>query len=288
MPSLAQLPEQHLAQLSNALSTLSRARQAVPSLVASVSAPLAPLDRANFYRSASVDCHAAIKQLAEELNELEDVLKEAEQSERKDPKGIVVRPMSKRERPTAVKGADPWERVGEILGGAAGSADAEGKGKQPYRPRFDIPSSPQALADLARQWQVDHPRVRIEPVSAADAEQRQMTVTLRGVLRAVVKLRWEAQDAGTRSCEADWVCVYSLKENVSRFEHLGSSVPQTDVFLLQRPLYLPSRFSLFQSLTNDAMDILDRCRQRRAEGKRVASVEELLVRSPCPPPRGSG
>ncbi|BGP00570.1 hypothetical protein RTBOTA2_004848 [Rhodotorula toruloides] len=263
MPSLAQSPEQHLAQLSSALSTLSRTRQAVPSLVASVSAPLAPLDRANFYRSASGECHAAIKQLAEELNQLEDVLKEAEESERKDPKGIIVRPVSKRDRPTATKGADPWERVGEILGGAAASADVKGKGKQPYRPRFDIPSSPQALADLAQRWQADHPRVRIELAGAASAEQRRMTVRLRGVLRAVVELRWEAQDAGSRSCAADWVCVYSLKED--------------------RPPYLPSRFSLFQSLTNDAMDILDRCRQRRAEGERVASVEELLAFLSDPP-----
>ncbi|BGP34559.1 hypothetical protein JCM10296v2_006381 [Rhodotorula toruloides] len=263
MPSLAQSPEQHLAQLSNALSILSRTRQAVPSLVAAVSAPLSPLDRANFYRTASAECHAAIKQLAEELNKLEDVLKEAEESERKDAKGIVVRPLSKRERLPAAKGADPWQRVEEILGGAARSADAKGKGRQPYRPRFDVPPSPQALAHFARQWQADHPRVRIELTGAADAEQRQMTVTLRGILRAVVKLRWEGHDARARSCEADWVCVYSLTED--------------------RLPYLPSRFSLFQSLTNDAMDILDRCRQRRAEGERVASVEQLLAFLSDPP-----
>ncbi|BGO94387.1 hypothetical protein NBRC10512_002085 [Rhodotorula toruloides] len=263
MPSLAQSPEQHLAQLSSALSTLTRTRQAIPSLVASVSAPLAPLDRANLYRSASAECHAAIKQLAEELNRLEDVLKVAEESERKDPQGIVVRPVSKREQPTAVKGADPWQRVGEILGGAAGSADAKGKGRQSYRPRFDVPSSPQALADLARRWQAEYPRVRIELVGTANAEQRQMTVTLRGVLRAVVKLRWEGREQDLRACETDWVCVYSLKED--------------------RPPYLPSCFSLFQSLTNDATDIIDRCRQRRAEGERVASVEELLAFLSDPP-----
>ncbi|GEM12369.1 L-arabinokinase [Rhodotorula toruloides] len=86
-----------------------------------------------------------------------------------------------------------------------------------------------------------------------------MTVTLRGVLHAVVKLRWEGDDAGSRSCEADWACIYSLKED--------------------RPPYLPSRFSLFQSLTNEAMDILDRCRRLRVDGdERTASVEELLIR----------
>lgn len=212
MPSLVQSPEKHLSQLSNALSTLSRARQAVPNLVASVSTPLAPVDRANLYRTAAAECHVAIKQLADELEQLEGVLKEAEESEKKDPKGIVVRQVSKSERNTTTRGTDPWETVGQILGGMA---DSREKGKQPYRPHFDVPSSPKALADLTQRWQADHPRVRIELAGIEGAEQQQITVTLRGVLRAMVKLRWEGQGAGSRSCEADWVCVYSLKEDVS-------------------------------------------------------------------------
>ena len=50
----------------------------------------------------------------------------------------------------------------------------------------------------------------------------------------------------------------------------------------QKPAYLPSQFTLFTSLTNDAMEIVDRCRARKAAGETVASVEEVLVRPPAP------
>jgi hypothetical protein len=47
----------------------------------------------------------------------------------------------------------------------------------------------------------------------------------------------------------------------------------------QKPLHLPSQFSLFQGLTNTAMLLVDRTRIRQIKGEEgVSVVEEVLVR----------
>lgn len=54
-------------------------------------------------------------------------------------------------------------------------------------------------------------------------------------------------------------------------------------FLPQKPLHLPSQFSLFQGLTNTAMLVVDRARIQQLKGEEgVSVVEEILVRYPLP------
>ncbi|GAA5821743.1 hypothetical protein JCM11251_001002 [Rhodosporidiobolus azoricus] len=257
-------PQDRIASLQAALTSLDRTRASLPSLLASsLSGPSSSSDdRAQAYRTASNECWASIKALVEQLDAIEPVLQAAEASEAKDAKGVGVKPREKRVE-------NPWERVGGILsdGGASSSgAGAKGKAREPFRPQFDPPSEPEELQDLVQKWEEQHPRVKIRLVGAeAGKEAREMRFTLRGVMKTVVVLRWEDREDGLgREVGVDLVACFSLKED--------------------KPPHLPSQFSLFQSLTNAAMLLVDRARLRRAkDGGGEYAVEEVLAFLSDPP-----
>ncbi|GAA5901001.1 hypothetical protein JCM6882_005998 [Rhodosporidiobolus microsporus] len=264
MTAAVEPPQDQAAALHSILTTLDRTRASLPSLLASsLSGPSStPDDRAQAYRTASHECWASIKALAEQLDAIEPVLQAAEASEAADARGVVVKP---RER----KVENAWEQLGAILsdkGGVAAGAGGKGKAKAPFQPQFDPPSEPEELEDLVRKWEEAHPRVRVHVVGAEDGkEASELRVTVRGVLRAVVVLRWEDREDGLgREVGVDLVSCYSLKE--------------------EKPPHLPSQYSLFQSLTNSAMLSIDRSRTRRArEGGGEYAVEEVLAFLSDPP-----
>lgn len=203
-------------QLQLLLLAVDRTRASLPSLLASTSSSTSNNNRdehAQLYRAANAECLAAIQALAEQLDALEPVLQAAEASEAADGEGIVVLPRDKKES------GDAWEKVGSILSGGegrTGSSNGKGKGRERYRPEFPPPTSRAELEELVAKWQTRHPRVRVQIVGAAEVrEPRELRVTLRGVLKAIVALRWK-NDAteGGRMIGVDLVGCYGLKEDV--------------------------------------------------------------------------
>ncbi|GAA5904981.1 hypothetical protein JCM8208_007650 [Rhodotorula glutinis] len=279
MPGQMSAP-QHLTQLESLLVTLSRTRSSLPALLAAVSTSHAasPHDRTTVYRAASTECSSAVRALGDELDALEQVLRDAEDSASRDSTGIVVVRSSKRPRaapatppapPRAAEHADekPWVALGEILHGGVdattttptAAASRKGKARAPYTPQLDPPTSPDELVALAHTWEAQYPRVRVRVgEKGRGGRARKLEVVLEGVMRATVGLRWEGE-----ACEADWVTCHGLAED--------------------KPPFLPSQFSLFQSLTDDATDLVDQARARRAQGEAATSVEEVLAFLSDPP-----
>ncbi|GAA5988889.1 hypothetical protein JCM10908_006212 [Rhodotorula pacifica] len=281
--------EHKLATLESILSTLERTRASLPSLIRTVlpSPPTQDLaqlqstaaaDRAVQYRAASSECNSAIRALSDQLEAIEPILSEADQSAEKDQSDILVRPSTaaaRRRARAAGKGdtnGASWDKVGEILaaGGGASStrATSSGRGRSvAFEVQHPVPSSPAQLNDLLATWSTSHPRVRVQitrtRTRAAQEEQPvELGLTLRGVMRARIALRWE-EDSG---CEAEYVACYSLKED-------------------EKPLYVDSQFSLFRSLSNRAMAIIDQRRRARAGTavEPVHSLEEVLAFLSDPP-----
>ncbi|GAA5847134.1 hypothetical protein JCM9279_002702 [Rhodotorula babjevae] len=281
-------PPGQLASLTALLATLSRTRASLPALLTAVSTSAAhsPHDRTALYRAASTECSTAVRALADHLDKLEAVLQHAEDSASRDPAGIVVRAKQPQHAPPpppppAAEHDEkkPWAALGDILLGGveattptSPTTTAEGKARAPYTPQLGPPTSPDSLVALARTWEEQHPRVRVRVGQSGrgrGARPRRLEVVLEGVMRAAVGLRWEerAGDGGEEGevCEADWVACHGLAED--------------------RAPFLPSQYSLFQSLTNDATELVDRARVRRAAGQSAAgaSVEEVLAFLSDPP-----
>ncbi|GAA5940074.1 hypothetical protein JCM3775_003270 [Rhodotorula graminis] len=282
MPGQRSASSEHLASLDALLATLSRTRSSLPALLTAVSTShsAAPHDRTAIYRAASTECSNAITALAHHLDSLEAVLQDAEDSARRDPAGIVLRSKhdpaapqpQPRPGPTAQPEHDdnnkPWAALGDILHGgvATTTTTRKGKARAPYVPQLDPPTSPDELVALARAFEAQHPRVRVRVGDGGKGRStrrpRTLEVVVAGVMRAVVGLRWEERE-GTTVCEADWVMCHGLAE--------------------EKPPFLPSQFSLFQSITNDATEVIDQARVRRVAGESAASVEEVLAFLSDPP-----
>ncbi|GAA6054433.1 hypothetical protein JCM3770_007214 [Rhodotorula araucariae] len=266
-PPLDASSEQKIASLTALLAALSRTRSSLPTLLSAVSSSASGslADRTQIYRAASAECSTAVRTLGAQLEALEDVLRAAEASEQRDSTGIVVRPLAPaRVERKAFDAGKPWAELGDILAGGAESRYRKGKGREVFTPQLDPPASAQDLADFALKWQERYPRVRVQVVGGTALEPRELRVVLSGVLRASIALRWEDRHGGGgRTCDADFVICHGLMED--------------------KPAYLPSQFTLFTSLTNDAMNIVNRCRARKAAGKAAASVEEVLAFLSAPP-----
>ncbi|GAA5947712.1 hypothetical protein JCM10213_002087 [Rhodosporidiobolus nylandii] len=259
----SRLPEDPATSLHALLDLIDRCRSSLPATVAaSLAAVASPADRAQQYRTTSNECWATIRSLGEQFDALEPVLSAAEASGALSPNGVVVLP---RER----KAGNAWEQLGAVLGGSEGGrggAGSKGKAKEPFKRQFEPPTSPEELADFVQKWEATRPRVRLKLVgTGSEAEPREMRVTLRGVMRATVVLRWQEGADGRRAIGVDLVNCCGLSES--------------------KPPYLPSQFSLFQTLTNSAMLLVDRARIRRAraDGECESIVEEVLTFLSDPP-----
>ncbi|GAA5972434.1 hypothetical protein JCM11641_001844 [Rhodosporidiobolus odoratus] len=257
--------EAQIASLHAVLTSLDRCRSSLPTLLQSISHPFAsPDSRAQLYRTASHECTNSLRSLGEQLDSVETVLQATSASEAASSKGIVLKPRQR-------KPVDAWEQVGGILdldGKGSGGSDREGKGREPYERQFASPTSPAELAELAEKWEGTHSRVSVRLVGAGGSgggELREMRLTLRGVMRAIVAFRWTDGDEGPgRRIEVDLVSSFGLKE--------------------ETPPYLPSRYSLFQHITNEAMTLVDRARIRRAQGAKDESVVEEVMAFLSDPP----
>ncbi|GAA5864414.1 hypothetical protein JCM3774_002783 [Rhodotorula dairenensis] len=258
-------PEQQLAALQATLAQVHRTRAALPALVAAVLTPTAAanLSPAAQYRTAAQECHAAIRALADQLEAVQPVLDDAELSAARDPADIVAKsPQQQRRRPQGATAPKPeqdratWAQVGDILstpglhrtGAAARTTTTTNR---PFEAKHPVPTSPDDLDALLKNISDRYPRVQVVPHCRTAGPVRRLDLTLRGVLRAEISLRWErdAENEPSR-CEAEFVACYSLKE--------------------EKPAYVESQFALFRSLSNQAMAIIDRCRVRSAAAAAVA------------------
>lgn len=226
MAQPATTPQQKLAALEAILATVSRTRSSLPALVKTVlpdsPLPLVPqsaTDRATAYRTASTECHAAIRVLADQLEAVEVILAETDQSEQRDRTDIVVRPVAAnddgepRKKQVADENKPTWTRVGEIL--AAGGTTAQLRASEPYKPVHAVPTTSEELEGLLEHWNEAHQRVRIVVTQRQAGRPTELQLTLRGVLRARVALRWVTGNSeGADRCEADYITCYALKEEV--------------------------------------------------------------------------
>ncbi|GAA6038318.1 hypothetical protein JCM8097_003941 [Rhodosporidiobolus ruineniae] len=251
-----------IATLQSLLASLDRTRSSLPSLLtASLHLPAAsPSDRAQLYRTASTECTAALRALSDALQSAQPVLDAAEASDKRDSSGVVVRPREKRREGNA------WETVATVLGESRVQGNGKGKSREPFKPQFDPPTSLAEVAVLVRRWGEQHPRVQLQLVGAAErGGPREVRVRVRGLMQAVVALRWEKRREGEeRVCVPELVVCHSLKE--------------------KKPPHLPSQFTLFQQLTNTSMALVDRQRALRAAGKGgETALEEVLAFLSNPP-----
>lgn len=240
--------EQQLARLQAALAQVHRTRAALPALVAAVLTPSANAAPAAVqYRTAAQECHAAIRSLADQLESVQPVLDDAEKSASRDPADIVSRlpPPPPQKHPKQDRAT--WAHVGDILTGGlhtAGLAPAATV-TRPFEPQHPVPANPADIDALVRAITDRYPRVRIDvhrargPAAAQDGPVRRLDLTLRGLLRARISLRWERDshhkdddddDTGQDGrYEADYVACYSLKEEVrSRTSFQSRGLPETD------------------------------------------------------------
>ncbi|GAA5949330.1 hypothetical protein JCM3765_003373 [Sporobolomyces pararoseus] len=238
-------------QLESLLPLIQSTRSSLPSLVSSLSPPTPSphaLDLATLYRLASTRCEQSIKSLSEQLEKVEKTLDLAEESFKKDQKGVVVKELG--------KDKDPWQRIGEIL---AGSNRTGSKGNQVFEPRLQAPKSRQELVQFLKTWETNHSRVTLDLKRGAEGDNDAETIEMRlkGVMRAIIVVRWENSSLAM----VELAACFSLKEN--------------------NPLYRPSRFSLFQELTNSVMSLIDKSQART--GDRISNVEEILTFLSNPP-----
>ncbi|GAA6061560.1 hypothetical protein JCM10212_001092 [Sporobolomyces blumeae] len=276
-----------LAQLRALLPLVDQTRLALPRVVSSVSHPAASLSTstsasaatpaaapitalaATDYRAASAHCAASIQLLVEHLEAVDDVLDRARASFERDSSGVDL-DFEQRER--VVVDEEPtnvWHAVGEILGnegdGAAESNSREASSRPTGGQLPSPPASKRELVEYLERWESSHARVRARTRPTTEADGQHVEVVVKGVMRSNLVVRWEerAQQKGEGSKVAmvEWVSCLSIKEN--------------------NPLHRPSQFTLFQNLTNSAMNLVDRSRQRSPE--LVSNLEEILTFVSDPP-----
>ncbi|GAA5972170.1 hypothetical protein JCM21900_003693 [Sporobolomyces salmonicolor] len=247
-----------IASLDSLLAALSRTRASIPALLRTFAElPSSPaVDRPTLYRSAAQECSSSIRSLAEALDNLEPVLQAAEASERDDPAGVVVR---KRER----TGRQTWEHVAEILGGRVVAGKVGGTQKGAYENQLLPPTSREELVDFVRRWESARPRVKVRVLPNHDEDVAELQLVLKGVMRATLVLHWADRDDGEpgRTPQVELIACFGLKE--------------------EKPPYLPSQFTLFQSISNSAMDIIDRALRRQDHA--TSNLEETLAFLSDPP-----
>ncbi|GAA5903618.1 uncharacterized protein JCM6883_005059 [Sporobolomyces salmoneus] len=238
-----------IQQLESLLPLISSTRSSLPSLVSSLSpsTPSPHLDLSTLYRLASTQCEASIKTLVDRVQAIEKTLDQAEQSFRKESNGVVVR--EKKEK-------DPFERVGEILGGSQGVGAKE---KRQFQPKLKAPKTREQLEEFLKTWETNQSNVKLRPQPRQGQEEdvESVEMTLKGVMKVVLILKWEESDL----VMVEFAACSSLKEN--------------------NPVYRPSRFSLFQELTNSVMSLIDKSLSR--PGERVSNLEEALTFLSNPP-----
>ena len=202
-------PEQQLAQLQLLLSAVHRTRTALPRLVSTVTSSSSSTagDRTTLYRTAHQECHAAITALQDQLDLNAHALDE-HADHPVDP--LHLPPPSRRLVPTAAS----WDQVRDILQ-TTSTTPKQGRRRSPHPPPpLPIPTTPanlEALIKAITQHYYDPRRVHIRTTGRVPP--RQLELTLRGVLRAHISLRWEEED-GAGGCQADYVTCYSLMEDV--------------------------------------------------------------------------
>ena len=202
-------PEQQLAQLQLLLSAVHRTRTALPRLVSTVTSSSSSSsggDRTTLYRTAHQECHAAITALQDQLDLNAHALDEHADLP-VDP--LHLPPPSRRLIPTAAS----WDQVRDILQ-TTSTTPKQGRRRSPPPPPLPIPTTPanlEALIKAITQHYYDPRRVHIRTTGRVPP--RQLELTLRGVLRAHISLRWEEED-GDGGCQADYVACYSLMEDV--------------------------------------------------------------------------
>lgn len=202
-----------IQRLESLLPLITSTRSSLPSLVSSLSpsTPSAPppphSDLSTLYRLASTQCETSIQSLFERLEALDEILNHAEESYGKDSTRVV---------PRQVKEEDPWERVGDILGGGTKGATARDKG--PFKPTLEAPRTNEQLVDFLKTWETNHSNVRFD-LERLQSESRcshveRVEMRLKGVMRAVIVVRWERlEDSSVAMVEL--VACSSLKETVS-------------------------------------------------------------------------
>ncbi|ORY77561.1 hypothetical protein BCR35DRAFT_305293 [Leucosporidium creatinivorum] len=258
-PTPAQLQSQ-ISSLHSLLTTLTQTRTSLPSLLRSFShsPSTTPTDRASIYRTAS---HSG-----EELEGLESVLAGAEESERRDSKGIRI----KQREVQAEGGKDVWEKLQEVLGGGSKVQDkGKGKGRE-YHSSMGEVTSVQELRTLVGRWEVEsNGRVKVEVLGGEGREPHQLVLLLKGVMRCVLSLEWEGDEGMSRCCMVERVACFGLKE--------------------EKAPYLPSQYSLFNGVTAAAMEVVEKGLMRRerqaekGEKEEGSNLEELLAFLSDPP-----
>lgn len=219
LASPAELRNQ-IASLNHLLGTVQRTRSSLPSLLRSfnASASSSHADRAAIYRTASSEASTSIRALADELEKVEGTLQAAEESERRDGQGIRVRVLEQGQ----ARSEGGWEKLGEILGVAAGAGGVgeQGKGKaRAHESSLGDVSSPAELQTMLEQWEMQcGGKIKLQAVGSTEKECAEVRLQLKGVMRACILLDWDKREDGRagRRCMVERVACFGLKEEVSR------------------------------------------------------------------------
>lgn len=143
---------------------------------------------------------------------MEGVLQAAEESERRDPKGIQMRA---REAEADKGEGGGWDKLQDVLSGSS-RVQEKGKGRQEkHHSSMGPVSTVGELQSLLGKWEAQsNGNIRLEVLGNEGREPHGVNLVLKRVMRSVLLLEWEGGER-SRTCMVERVACFGLKEEAS-------------------------------------------------------------------------
>ncbi|SCV73377.1 BQ2448_7303 [Microbotryum intermedium] len=290
-----------ISSLESLLTTLDRARQALPTILRSfssttTSSSIEALSRA--YRTSSLEAVDALRTLGDQLTLLDPILVRAQQSQVDDAQGILVKARLAGTQQQQEGDDTLWAQLnalaqhqqqqqqqqqqqsgkGTSTSGTLSSRRLSRRNHQDDCATFAPPKDRHELQAILQGWKVRQgDKVLeceiVEPGSGIDQdpETTEIKVVLRAVMKAYVSIHWETsttsggEDGTIASPQVERVACFGLNETKSS--------------------YLASQFVLFQNLTRTAMELIEQARSSPIEpaSGSQSDLEQVLTFLTDPP-----
>ncbi|SGZ32476.1 BQ5605_C040g11878 [Microbotryum silenes-dioicae] len=280
-----------ISSLECLLTTLDRARQALPTILRSFSSntssnSIEALSRA--YHSSSVEAVAALRTLGDQLTVLDPILVRAHKSQADDPTGILVKARVDHTQQLHAPDDTLWiqlnalaqhqrqkrlqqqQQIGKRFGTLSHSRSS--RRTYPHEPAtFAPPQNRHQLHAILQKWKVRHAdnvlQCEIDQSGIDSApETTEIKFVLRSVMKAYISIHWQTP---TKSDDQGDPIAIPQVERVACFE-----LNET------KSSYLASQYVLFQNLTRTAMGLIEGTRSTFGEpvSGTQTDLEQVLVR----------